>query len=228
MLLSHEIAPGERINIDALARDLDVSQTPVREALARLESDDLVSKEPLRGYQATALLSASELKDLFQFRGIIEPWAAMTAAGHITEDGKTRLAEELARGKEAQNLDTEDSYKAMSEHDARFHGLVAELSGSDFVREAFIRTHCHLHLFRLYTVLKTRLREDRKDATVIRELFELYYEPKSGFLAFTEHQAIADAISSGDQKRASSLMLAHINSSLERFGPTMSMMEENQ
>ena len=228
MLLSHEIAPGERINIDALARDLDVSQTPVREALARLESDDLVSKEPLRGYQATALLSASELKDLFQFRGIIEPWAAMTAAGHITEDGKTRLAEELARGKEAQNLDTEDSYKAMSEHDARFHGLVAELSGSDFVREAFIRTHCHLHLFRLYTVLKTRLREDRKDATVIRELFELYYEPKSGFLAFTEHQAISDAISAGDQKRASSLMLAHINSSLERFGPTMSMMEENQ
>jgi len=80
MLLTHEIAPGERINIDALARELDVSQTPVREALARLESDDLVIKEPLRGYQATALLSASELKDLFQFRGIIEPWAAMTAA----------------------------------------------------------------------------------------------------------------------------------------------------
>ncbi len=50
MLLTHEIAPGERINIDALARDLDVSQTPVREALARLESDDLVIKEPLRGY----------------------------------------------------------------------------------------------------------------------------------------------------------------------------------
>jgi hypothetical protein len=67
-----------------------------------------------------------------------------------------------------------------------------------------------------------------KDAAVIRELFELYYEPKSGFLAFTEHQAIADAISAGDQDKASTLMLAHINSSLERFGPTMSMMEENQ
>ena len=228
MLLTHEIAPGERINIDALARELDVSQTPVREALARLESDDLVIKEPLRGYQATALLSASELKDLFQFRGIIEPWAAMTAARGITEDGRERLAAELTAGKDAQHLNTEDSYKAMSEHDARFHALVAELSGSDFVREAYIRTHCHLHLFRLYTVLKTRLREDRKDAAVIRELFELYYEPKSGFLAFTEHQAIADAISAGDQAKASTLMLAHINSSLERFGPTMSMMEENQ
>lgn len=73
MLLTHEIAPGERINIDALARDLDVSQTPVREALARLESDDLVIKEPLRGYQATDLLTVSQIQDLFQFRGLIEP-----------------------------------------------------------------------------------------------------------------------------------------------------------
>ena len=228
MLLTHEIAPGERINIDALARELDVSQTPVREALARLESDDLVIKEPLRGYQATALLGASELQDLFQFRGIIEPWAAMTAARKITDDGRTRLTAELATGKEAQGLDMEASYAAMSEHDARFHALVAELSGSEFVREAYVRTHCHLHLFRLYTVLKTRRGEDRKDAAAISELFEMYYQPKSGFLAFTEHQAIADAISAGDQEKASALMLEHIHSSLERFGPTMSMMEENQ
>jgi len=228
MLLAHEIAPGERINIDALARELDVSQTPVREALARLESDDLVIKEPLRGYQATALLTASELQDLFQFRGIIEPWAAMTAARKITDDGRSRLAAELDTGKAAEGLNIEDAYAAMSEHDARFHALVAELSGSEFVREAYVRTHCHLHLFRLYTVLKTWKGEDRKDAAVIGELFELYYQPKSGFLAFTEHQAITDAISAGDEQTASTRMLDHIHNSLERFGPTMSVMEKNQ
>jgi len=229
MLLTHEIAPGERINIDALARELDVSQTPVREALARLESDDLVVKEPLRGYQATALLGASELQDLFQFRGIIEPWAAMTAARKITDDGRALLAAELATGKGAQAFDIEHSYEAMSEHDARFHVLVAQLSGSEFVREAYVRTHCHLHLFRLYTVLKTRQGEDRKnDAAAISQLFEMYYHPNSGFLAFTEHQGIAAAISSGDEESASALMLEHIRSSLERFGPTMSIIEENQ
>ena len=36
MIFDHEIAPGSRVNIDALAVQLDVSQTPVREALARL------------------------------------------------------------------------------------------------------------------------------------------------------------------------------------------------
>ena len=43
-LMSLEIAPGARIAIDVLARDLDISQTPVREALSRLEREGLVRK----------------------------------------------------------------------------------------------------------------------------------------------------------------------------------------
>lgn len=228
MLLTHEIAPGERINIDALARDLDVSQTPVREALARLESDDLVSKEPLRGYQATDLLTMSQIQDLFQFRGLIEPWAATQAARRIDDEGRQRIRQELLRGKSAENLDIDEAYAAMSEHDARFHALIAELSGSEFVRDAYVRTHCHLHLFRLYTVLKTRLEEPRKDAAVVGKLFDLYYKPTSGFLAFTEHEAIAQAVMSGDEANASQLMLQHIVNSLSRFRPTMSAIEKSQ
>ena len=56
-ILDHGIAPGEHVGIDELARELAVSQTPIREALARLESDGLVIKIPLRGYEATDLLS---------------------------------------------------------------------------------------------------------------------------------------------------------------------------
>ena len=66
MIFEHEIAPGSRVNIDALAVELEVSQTPVREALARLESDGLIAKEPLKGYTATNLLSVEEFNDLFQ------------------------------------------------------------------------------------------------------------------------------------------------------------------
>ena len=55
MIFDHEIAPGAKVNIDALAVQLDVSQTPVREALARLESDGLIAKEPLKG-NCSALL----------------------------------------------------------------------------------------------------------------------------------------------------------------------------
>jgi len=228
MLLNHEISPGERINIDALARELDVSQTPIREALARLESEDLVVKEPLRGYSASALLTVAQIQDLFQFRGIIEPWAAAKAASLITDDGRSKLAAELEAGKHAENLDPERAYAAMSEHDARFHTLVAQLSGSEFVHEAYARTHCHLHLFRLYTVLKTLMSEAREGAVVVGELFKLYYQPESGFLAFKEHQGIAEAIMAGNEDQARRLMQEHIENSLRRFAPSMSVLEESQ
>lgn len=228
MVLNHKIAPGERISIDGLARELDVSQTPVREALARLESETLVVKEPLRGYAATELLTLDQLKDLFEFRGVIEPWAAARAAQHITEESRKRIREELDSGRKAAGLDIDKAYQAMSEHDARLHALIAELSGSEFVKDAYVRTHCHLHLFRLYTVRKTWMKEGREGAEVVSELFELYYQPKSGFLAFKEHQQIADAVMTGEEELSSELMLSHIQNSLERFAPTMSALQSGQ
>ena len=228
MVLNHTIAPGERISIDGLARELDVSQTPVREALARLESETLVVKEPLRGYAATELLTIDQLKDLFEFRGVIEPWAAARAASNINDEGRQRLRDELESGQTAEGLDVDDAYQAMSEHDARFHTLIADLSGSQFVKDAYVRTHCHLHLFRLYTVLKTWMNEAREGAEVVSGLFELYYQPKSGFLAFQEHQQIAEAVMAGDEVAASQLMLAHIENSLARFAPTMTAIQQGQ
>lgn len=56
LLMSHQIQPGERINIDALSRMLGVSVTPVRETLARLESEALVTTQPLVGHRATPRL----------------------------------------------------------------------------------------------------------------------------------------------------------------------------
>lgn len=228
MLLTHEIAPGERIKIDGLARDLEVSQTPVREALARLESEDLVLKVALKGYAATQLLNVKQLDDLFQFRAIIEPWAAGAAAQRRSEADIKSLKEELLEGKAAGEMNLEEAYAAMSGHDARFHELVATMSGSEVLRDAFVRTHCHLHLFRLYQVLKSFMNENREEAELVSEIFKLYYQPSGGFLAFKEHEAIAEAIVSGKPKQAEELMRQHIESSRQRFGPTMSAIHESK
>ena len=218
LLLTHEIAPGENINIDALAKQLNVSRTPVREALARLESEDLVAKKPLRGYTATALLTADQVDDLFQFRALIEPWSAAQAAERHTQEDADAIKAELARGQEYVELDVELAYAKMSEHDTRFHGLIAQVSGSDYARDAFERTHCHLHLFRLYQNRKTasEAAAERGDVEFDQSLFGLYYQPATGFLAFQEHSRIAEAILAGDSERASTLMLAHIEDSRGR------------
>ena len=221
MIFEHEIAPGSRVNIDALAVELKVSQTPVREALARLESDGLIAKEPLKGYTATKLLSMEEFNDLFQFRLLIEPWAAEQAAIKIDATGKAALKGEMQSAKAALKFLDGDQFQALTEHDARFHTLIAHISGSNSVATAFERTHCHLHLFRLFMANKLNLAENESRTQFVQELFEQYYQSGSGQLAIKEHDAIAKVILGQNPKAARSAMHSHIESSLKRFSPSV-------
>lgn len=188
MLMDHVIRPEARVSIDGLAREFEVSPTPVREALARLESDGLVSKEPLRGYRATPLLTREQLDDLYQFRRLIEPWAARRAAENIDDAGASALREELASAV-VPSGDGFRAYQGFAAHDTRFHALLTRLSGSEQVRLAFERTHCHLHIFRLY------------------------FAHDIGSEALAEHQRIADAVIDGDPSGAEQAMLDHLDTS---------------
>lgn len=191
MVMDHVVRPGARVSIDGLSRELAVSPTPVREALARLESDGLVVKEPLKGYRATSLLTREEFDDLYQFRRLIEPWAARQAAERITPEGAAELCREMESARPPLTDDYE-GYKALTAHDTRFHALVARLSGSAQVRMAFERTHCHLHIFRLH------------------------FDRDIGTEAVAEHRRIADAVVAGDPEAAEAAMLAHLDSAMSQ------------
>jgi len=189
MLMDHAIRPGARISIDGLAREFQVSSTPVREALARLESEGLAHKEPLKGYRATPLLTLAEFDDLYRFRRLLEPWAARRAAELIDDLGRERLTAELVTAVEPTSADYA-GYKSLTAHDNRFHSLIATLSGSEQVRLAFERTHCHLHIFRLH------------------------YERDIGPEVLTEHRQIVRAIATGDPAAAEQAMNQHIDNSM--------------
>jgi DNA-binding GntR family transcriptional regulator len=189
MLMDHVIRPGARISIDGLAREFQVSSTPVREALARLESVGLADKEPLKGYRATPLLTLDEFDDLYRFRRLLEPWAARRVAELIDDDGRARLQAELANAVEPTSVDYA-GYKSLTAHDNRFHLLIASLSGSEQVRLAFERTHCHLHIFRLH------------------------YDRDIGPEVLTEHRNLVEAINSGNPDAAEAAMTQHIENSM--------------
>ena len=95
LIMDSVVEPGTRLNIDALTRELGISQTPIRESLARLESDGLVIKEPLRGYRVSSRLTRDEFDDLFEYRLLIEPWAAGRAAERAGADELARLKAEM-------------------------------------------------------------------------------------------------------------------------------------
>ena len=220
MIFAHEIVPGERVNIDALSVQLGVSQTPIREALARLESEDLIAKEPLKGYRATNLLSMKEFADLFNFRLLIEPYAAEQAAILIDAEGIKKLQNEIMSAKEALT-DDEHLIEAITEHDARFHTLIANYSGNKSLAAAFANTHCHLHLFRLYVATQKHLVEPGDKSNFVQDLFARYYHSDRGQLAIKQHVAIAKAIASHNSEKAKAEMHSHIESSLKRFTPDL-------
>lgn len=192
LVMDHVVEPGARLSIDGLAARLGVSPTPVREALARLEALGLASKEPLRGYRATALLSRAELDDLFEFRLLVEPWAAGRAAGRggAAETLLTLLAEMDEAPPEGYAR-----YRALAEHDRRFHDTVLGLAGNEHARQAFARTHCHLHIFRLH------------------------YVQQIGSTALAEHAEVARAVAAGDAAGAEAAMRAHLVASRDRLRP---------
>src|ERR1043166_2430909 len=84
-LMSLEIAPGARITVDGLVRELEVSHTPIREALGRLEGEALVVKTHLVGYSAAPQITRQRFDELYELRLLLEPDAARHAAQHIDE-----------------------------------------------------------------------------------------------------------------------------------------------
>ena len=79
LVMDAELAPGSRINEVELAARLEVSRTPLREALARLSAEGFVSNIPRRGYFVQALRSA-DIAQLYGVRAVLDP-AALALAG---------------------------------------------------------------------------------------------------------------------------------------------------
>ena len=191
LIMSSSIAPGTRINIEEIARQLDVSPTPVRESLARLESDGLVDKLPLKGYRTTELLSRDELRELYELRLLLEPNAAAHAALRVTSEEATALRMEIANCAPPQ-ASKYSSYQDLSNHDVRIHDLVLAIAGNETIRHVYARTHCHLHTFRLS------------------------YAGMFGAHTIEEHSAVVDAIIAKDASGAETAMREHLVASRGR------------
>ncbi|MDG4767401.1 GntR family transcriptional regulator [Solwaraspora sp. WMMD406] len=194
-VMDHVVAPGARINIDALARELRVSPTPVREALARLEADGLVRKRPLVGYTATGLLTRDEFDELVDMRLILESAAARRAADRRREIDIDRLRDAADLPGPVPDTQGYASIAAFTAQDARFHHLLAEESGNRMLHDAVVRLRPHLHLFRLHFPTT-------------------HYQTSEA-----EHHRIVDAVAAGDPDRAADAVRDHLLAARARHLP---------
>ncbi|MFC7455814.1 GntR family transcriptional regulator [Brachybacterium sp. GCM10030267] len=196
-IIQHDLEPGERISIGDEARRLGVSQTPVREALHRLEGDSLVVRSASRGYDVTAPIDLDGLVALFEVRLLLEPWAAREAATERLTNPGPQLRTEL-EALAALHGDDRSTQARRALRDRQFHLRILQASGNELLPSTFERLHAHVHIFRLYQT-------DSEGGTTHRE-----------------HQAIARAIEDCDPDAAEQAMRAHLMGSFSRLSAVFS------
>jgi DNA-binding GntR family transcriptional regulator len=198
-LMALKIAPGARITVDNLVRELQVSHTPIREALGRLEGEGLVVKAHLIGYSAAAQISRRHFDDLYEIRLLLEPDSARRAALTMDEE---RMAELREIADTMLNRSVEDArlrYSAFARQDARFHDCILKFAGNELIRKALSHQHTHFHIFRL--MYHSRVTEE----------------------ALEEHDALLDAFANNDGERAETAMRDHITRSRSRLLPAFDL-----
>lgn len=188
MLLDGTLAAGSSLNIDGLARELDVSPTPVREALARLESTGMVRRVALRGYSVAPAPTPKELSDLMDARLVVEPANAWYACRRGGPELLADLEDAVRQLESSPNGPTYREFREYWAADERFHELIARAADNDF-------------LFASYAALGGLIQRFRQFAGVgVTDKDE----------AIVEHRAILDALRSGDPEAARDLMARHI------------------
>ena len=191
-LLSGRIEPGARLNLDRLARQLHVSNTPVRQALARLVSDGLVIQTPYRGFSAAELLDEQRVRQIYEFRLILEPGAARLAATRRSaEDSEALIA--LTDPGEVDAMIADGHSHGLADRDGVFHQRIAASTGNHVLHE---------HLEQVLTRMPTS---------------GLYSHGSTVKLAWEEHRAIAAAIEAGDDEAAAHAMKAHLMNGMARM-----------
>lgn len=177
------IAPGDRLLEVELANALDMSRTPVREALRRLEIERLVENSPRRGL-VVPTMSLSDLSEIFDMREVLEGLAARRAAQRSSPTELAAMRDTMERMEQA--LAAGDTQR-LSDTSELFHQLL--LASSKLTRlPDFINLLVDLHQASL------RLYEFTPDRTAA---------------AVAEHRAIYEAVAAGDADGAEALAREH-------------------
>ncbi|MCC7362397.1 MAG: GntR family transcriptional regulator [Anaerolineales bacterium] len=121
-----ELVPGQRLDEKSLAGKFGVSRIPIREALALLERDGLVSSEPRRGTYVVGL-SDEDIHDIYDFRRMLETYAVRRVAASVDTAGLAELRALVERTETAMHA---NQAQRMADYDLEFHRKLVALAGN--------------------------------------------------------------------------------------------------
>lgn len=183
-ILSSRLVPGTELGEVALAKSFGVSRGPIREAMAQLASEGLVTTTPRRSAVVTHL-SREEFVDAYQVREALETMASRLAVPRFTEADIAVLRELHERMLEQSQSGQVSEFFATN---AEFHGIFVAESGNRKLQEMYARL---IHQMGRYLSRSLELRGSLAKSAA-------------------EHSAILEAVEARDAERTARLLADHI------------------
>lgn len=189
MAVQFDLKPGERLNEVEIARQLDMSRAPLREAMNRLVTEGLLTVVPNQGFSCRKL-SASEIASLYEVRADLEAAGAKAAALRA----KRGDVEELDRyWHDVRVKQDKTPIEALVVRDEEFHLRLAALSGNRERVRMLDNINARIHFVRRINLeTPARLKE-----------------------SFAEHEAILARLLQGDGDGAAEVIRSHLALSAE-------------
>lgn len=182
MAENYEFKPGARINEIDVSRELNLSRTPVRQALARLASDGFIAQTPNRGYYVRPI-SIRDVQDLYETRATLETGGFVLACQRGSLDDIDKVAEAW----ESRIADKSIAIAELVDADEAFHIDVMRLSSNSRLVEALQRINSLVRFFRRIDL------ETRRDDT------------------FVEHAEIIACLRARDHERGREILMHHFS-----------------
>ena len=197
-IMSGALPHGSAVSQEALAAELNVSTTPLREAMRRLTSEGLVILDAHRDARV-APLTAAEARSLFAVREQLDPLAVRLAADRRNEADSARIR---AAASSLKPLDAGSGLDALDAH-RDFHAALYRASHNDLLIGLLDGLWDKADRYRRATL------EAREDSPADRARVQ------------QEHQAMMDAVLDGDPDAAEKHMHRHVANSLGRHAIDM-------
>lgn len=191
IILDGHIAPGDQLRTDDLAKSMNISRTPIREALLRLESEGLVKANSRVGFFVTET-AHSDFKELFELRELTEGYAAEKAAPLLSDEDLAQI-----------DVEHQKAIAALEKNDLMQFNT-CEIALHDFV----IRHSRNQRLLKMVDGLKDLTYRERLYALRSRENLEL---------SLAEHQRLIVALHARDGELAGRMMRDHLRNVYNRL-----------
>ncbi|MEM7060946.1 MAG: GntR family transcriptional regulator [Pseudomonadota bacterium] len=182
-ILGGEIGPDDRLVQERLAAELEISRTPVREALLRLEQDGVLVNSPRGGF-VLYRMSEGEIRELYQARAAIESQAARILAGQNDPSKNSELRATVGR---EEDIST-PSIRAYFDANRNIHRQFLTMVNNRFLLEMFDNIWNRGTAFRLFAAI------EKVDLSK----------------SLGDHMALVDAIESGNAGVAQEAFIDHI------------------